>query len=164
MVFEGFDVLQDGHRLTKRGIEGRKAGRPVFKVATFSIRFYIFETRICAKCDHLNGARSRCSWFYCASFVRQNDPNSCHQWNHYLWYAICCIPVSELYCCACHSGWVNTFIDLPAFTIWLCHCQEEALVPLGFATAACTNRRRYLAHSRLSSELQHIASTCFCVI
>jgi hypothetical protein len=35
VVFEGFDVLQDGHRLTKRGIEGRngsrQAGRPVFK-------------------------------------------------------------------------------------------------------------------------------------
>ena len=39
MVFEGFDVLQDGHRLTKRGLggrnEGRQAGRPVFKIATF---------------------------------------------------------------------------------------------------------------------------------
>ena len=34
---------------------------------------------------------------------------------------------------------------------------EEALVPLGFAAVAYTNRRRYLACSRLSSELQHIA-------
>jgi hypothetical protein len=50
--------------------EGMKAGRPVFKIATFTIRFYTFETRICAKCGHLNGARKSSSWFYCASFVR----------------------------------------------------------------------------------------------
>lgn len=35
---------------------------------------------------------------------------------------------------------------------------KEALVPLGFAAVAYTNRRWYLARSRLSSELQHIAA------
>lgn len=56
MGFEGCDVLHDGHHLTNTGIEGRKEGRPVFKIATALIRFHIFETLICAKYDHLNGA------------------------------------------------------------------------------------------------------------